>query len=51
MWEITSGRPMVCDGYAFHDGVAKRPVYFWVDRLGREWMAFHKWSWFRVERI
>lgn len=48
--KITSGRPMIKEGYAFTDSVAGRPVYYWRDRLGRRWMANGAWSLFRVPR-
>lgn len=33
---------------AFLDTVDKRPVYYFLDKLGRKWMANHSWSMFRV---
>lgn len=49
LWWLTGGRPMVYKGHAFMDNVALRPVGYYRDRLGRDWLAFSKWSLFRVE--
>ena len=48
MRNLLGGRPMKRDGYAFTDKVSGRPVYYWLDRLGRRWMAEGAWSLFRV---
>jgi len=47
---LFGGRPMVRldTNRGFVDSVANKTVYFWVDGYGREWMAFHRWSGFRV---
>lgn len=37
-------------GFAFTDIVTGRAVYYYLDRLGREWLAEHGWAWFRVPR-
>lgn len=46
--QITGGRPMRYDGFAFTDIVSGRSVYRWIDRLGRCWLAEGAWSSFRV---
>lgn len=33
--------------FAFTDVVSGRPVFYWLDRRGRRWMAEYKWSLFR----
>lgn len=40
--------PMKCDGLAFFDPVARRTVHYWIDRNGKRWLAFSRWSLFRV---
>lgn len=45
---LTRGRPMTKYGYALTDQVTGEPVYFFVDAFGRNWMACHSWSLFRV---
>ncbi len=47
--KILGGRPMICMGYHFTDIVSGKPVYKFIDKLGRIWMAEHKWARFRVE--
>jgi hypothetical protein len=49
-YTATGGRPMKFECSVFFDGVAKKPVYFFRDRLRNvRYMAFHKWSLFRIE--
>lgn len=50
LYKPTGGRPMQCEGFAFTDLVSGEMVYYWVDKLGRRWMAHGRWSLFRVER-
>lgn len=47
---ITGGRPMVKGDYRFVDIITLKPVYYFKDYFGREWMAHHRWSLFRVPR-
>jgi hypothetical protein len=35
-------------GPMFRDVVSGQMVNYYVDRMGRNWMAEHKWSLFRV---
>jgi hypothetical protein len=39
---------MMRNGLAFRDVVSGAFVYFWVDTLGRRWLAEGPWSLFRV---
>lgn len=48
---LTGGRPMIHAGFAFTDAVSGRSVSYYVDRLGRPWLAEGPWSLFRVERV
>lgn len=49
IWRITGGRPMhLMDPSYFKDIVSGRPVALFRDRLGRTWMAEHRWAMFRV---
>ena len=48
-YTITGGRPMVCGGHAFIDIVSRKSVYYFIDFFGRQWLAEHKWAFFRVE--
>ena len=50
LWCITGGRPMTCEGYAFTDKVNGRGVYYYRDRLDRQWLAEGPWALFRVPR-
>lgn len=45
---ILGGRPMTRICYAFTNAVNGKPVYYFDDRLGRQWLAEHAWSRFRV---
>lgn len=47
---FTGGRPMVLVGFAFTDVVSGRPVSYWRDAFGKEWLAEGPWSSFRVAR-
>ncbi|MGN8022088.1 hypothetical protein ACTJJ7_15400 [Phyllobacterium sp. 22229] len=51
MGKLTGGRPMQNIGCAFTDVVSGKPVYYWVDTLGRSWMANGAWSLFRVPYV
>lgn len=42
--------PMTEDGYAFLDHVAAKPVYYWIDRNGKRWLAYGRWSFSRMRR-
>jgi hypothetical protein len=47
---LTGGRPMCkLAREGFWDKLAQRKVNHYVDKFGRKWMAFSKWSLFRVE--
>lgn len=48
MKRLLGGRPMRCLGYAFTDKVSGRTVFYWRDRLNRDWLAEGAWSLFRV---
>lgn len=48
LWHLTGGRPMRHRKELFYDGIARRMVHMFEDRLGRQWMAFGAWSMFRV---
>jgi len=49
LYRITGGRPMTNVGYAFSDAVSGQPVYHFIDKLGRHWLAHGQWSsFFRV---
>lgn len=45
---LTGGRPMKCLGYAFTDPIANLPVFYWIDKYDRVWLAHGRWSAFRV---
>ena len=47
---ILGGRPMTFVQYRFTDVVVHKPVNLYVDHKGRRWLAFSKWSIFRVRR-
>ena len=47
---LLGGRPMIDQGFAFTDVVSGQAVRYYIDRLGRHWMANGSWSLFRVER-
>jgi len=46
--KLLGGRPMAFVTFMFNDIVSGRPVNIFRDKLGRYWMAEHKWSLFRV---
>lgn len=47
--KILGGRPMkLLPIDCFIDRVNHMPVYYWVDTMGRYWMAHGPWSLFRV---
>lgn len=43
LFKLTGGRPMIDEGFAFTDRVAKRPVHYFRDRLGRRWLKEPAW--------
>jgi hypothetical protein len=45
---LLGGRPMTLVREALFDVVARRRVYLWRDNYGRYWLAFTRWSRFRV---
>jgi hypothetical protein len=45
---LTGGRPMMRNGLAFRDAASGAFIYFWVDTLGRRWLAEDAWSLRRV---
>lgn len=47
---LTGGRPMIEEGFAFTDVVSGESVRYYLDRLGRRWLATSAWALFRVER-
>lgn len=51
LYFITGGRPMKFVEYCLWDGVAGKPVHLYEDKFGRRWMAFGRWSWFRVPEV
>ncbi|KRA00275.1 hypothetical protein ASD64_01500 [Mesorhizobium sp. Root157] len=46
--KLLGGRPMKLMGFAFTDIVVGKPVFYWQDTLGRDWLAHGAWSIFRV---
>lgn len=48
---LTGGRPMRQIDYAFMDRVSGRAVFYWQDKLGREWLAEGPWSRFRIPKF
>lgn len=44
----TGGRPMTLVAHEFSDVVSGRAVFSWRDRVGRFWLAEHRWALFRV---
>lgn len=46
---LLGGRPMINIGEYFIYKAPNKIVYLYIDRLGRFWMAYNKWSSFRVE--
>lgn len=49
-YKLTGGRPMVYKSALFTDFVSGLSVNHYVDKFGRNYMANHSWSWFRVEK-
>jgi len=48
--KILGHRPMTkLDKVGFMDIVTGYMVNYYVDKIGREWMANNKWGWFRVK--
>jgi hypothetical protein len=45
---LLGGRPMKHEGCAFVDVVVGKEVNRYTDTLGRKWLAFNRWSLFRV---
>ena len=50
-YRLTGGRPMKKVCYAFTDVGNNRAVHYYVDRLGRSWLAQGAWASFRVKPI
>lgn len=48
--QILGGRPMYFDRHAFFDHIGCEDVNVFTDRLGRRWLANHRWSLFRVPK-
>ena len=48
-FKLTGGRPMICNGRAFMDRVSWEMVYYYTDRLGRQWLATSAWALFRTK--
>lgn len=46
--KLLGGRPMRRTSFAFTDVVSGKPVYYFIDRLGRRWLAEHRWARFRI---
>jgi hypothetical protein len=47
--KLLGGRPMRLVRYAFTDVISGEQVNFYLDRLGRPWLATSPWSLFRVK--
>jgi len=45
---ILGGRPMRYECRAFVDSVSGASVNYYVDTMGRRWLAENRWSLFRV---
>jgi hypothetical protein len=45
---LLNGYPMKYEGCAFVDQVSGKEVNYYIDTLGRKWMANYPWSLFRV---
>ena len=46
--KLLGGRPMRRESFAFTDKCSGASVSYYIDRLGRRWMAETRWSLFRV---
>ena len=46
--KLLGGRPMRRESTAFVDHVSGATVGYYIDTLGRRWMAENRWSLFRV---
>ena len=46
---MTGGRPMERIEYAFMCEVSRKPVYYYQDKFGRDWMAQSSWALHRVK--
>lgn len=46
--KLLGGRPMRRESTAFVDRVSGATVGYYIDTLGRRWMAENRWSLFRV---
>jgi len=46
--KLTGGRPMKRGAHCFFDRVIGEDVFYYEDRLGREWIACSAWALFRV---
>ena len=47
MSRIISMLTMKFKGYAFYDTVANRPVSYYEDKYGQQWMSFYPYYLFR----
>lgn len=45
---LTGGRPMKRGEYVMRDRVSGENIYYYDDKLGREWLASGSWALFRV---
>ena len=45
---LLGGRPMRRESFAFRDQCSGASVNYYIDSLGRRWMAENRWSLFRV---
>jgi hypothetical protein len=50
LWWLTGGRPMKRLDFRFVDAVDRQPVYRWVDKFGRIWLA-NNYDWFWRVRV
>ena len=46
--KLLGGRPMRRESFAFTDKCSGASVRYYIDRLGRRWLAESRWSLFRV---
>lgn len=47
--KLTGGRPMKRGPHVFRDRVSGEEVFYYTDKLGREWLACSSWAPFRVK--
>jgi hypothetical protein len=46
--KLLGGRPMRREAFAFNDQCSGASVGYYIDSLGRRWMAENRWALFRV---